>query len=593
MTFRKTGGLSSGVFAVSANGSVLRVPGVLDFTQCKPSVVRPKPAAPEHRSAVLRYRHRPRAGGSSEAAYTPVDPVYLVYHLEFAEAGRVIRVSSALVGFLCRVAAASMGRGGRLLVGGCPAATSRSISRGTQLKLEPRVVFSSNPDIRCQVRGCGAARVAGCFCAAHYDSTFAHGMLRRHIQRDSRASIMLSKGVRSELNIVFSEFDGFWRQVGQWLGGGGGALSGCRVRTLVVNHASDHVQTLATTDLSADRIAALAAYATHRLSQGSQSFYNALLAITYTRTQQERTAVLAARVARDLSRFRLSAAPAAEASGKLVCDAGIVTFRRMPVLPAVDGWVGRTDGGLLAATVIPGPDEVPTAVVFSVSALRVLSRVFGTVGEFSFTVRTGSMAPLPDDAIVLDAAAPLDLTRFMRHSGLERAELDLHVLTPAALSTTVLAAIIFHLRFRHVVFCGPRLGEHGIALPVFEAAERDPMVGFLWRCILDEAAARGTLRVDTGGDPLWRHGGVGFLDTFVAEKTPVRCTNVRCQHCTAESTWHTDHLLAEACFGQKGITMLPVCTLKGLQPFDPDRTRDAVELWRTLCEPELEVESYF
>ena len=504
----------------------------------------------------------------------------------------MIRISSALMAFLCRVSAAGMGRGGRLSVGGCPTVTSRSISRGTQLNLEPRVLFSSNPDIRCQVRGCDAPRVAGCFCAAHYDSTFAHGMLRRHIQRDSRASIMLSRGVRSEVGVVFSEFDAFWFQIGQWLGGGAGPLGAGQVRALVVNHASDYIQTLAATDLSADRIAALM-YATHRLSQGSQSFYNALLAVNYTRTQQERTAVLAARVARDLSRFRLFAVPAAEAAAKIACDVGIVTFRRMPVLPVVEGWVGRTDGGLLAATVVPGPDDVPTAVVFSVGALRVLSRVFGTVGDFSFTVRTGSLLPLPDGAIVLDAAAPLDLARFMRYSGLERAELDLHVLNPAALSTTVLAAIIFHLRFRHVVFCGPRLGEYGIALPVFENISRDPMVGFLWHCILNEASARGTLRVDTGGDPLWRHGGVGFLDMFVGEKTPVRCNDARCQQCTASSVWHTDHLMSEACFGQGSISALPGCTLRGVRPFQPDAVKAAVELWRTLCEPGLEVDSYF
>ncbi len=594
MSFRRTGGLNTGVFSRSAAGAVLKVPSVLDFTQSKPSVVCPTPTAvPGTASAVLRYRVRERrTDGTKCSEFIPVDPLYLAFHLEFSDSGCVIRVSSMLVAFLCRVAAANLGRGGRLSVGGCPALETRSVTRGTQLNFEPRVIFSAGPDAKCQVRGCRGKRVAGVFCADHYDSTFSHGMMRRQIQTSSRASVMLSHGVRSELNVLFSGFDSFWIQVGTWLSAGSHALSADRVRTLVVNHASDHVQKLATTTLSPDRIGGLM-FVTHRLSQGSQCFYNALMAVRYTRTQQERTGVLASRVAASIGRFRMHAAPVSDPTSRLFTDAGIVTFKRMPVLPVVEAWVGRADGGLLAATVIPGPDEAPTAVVFSVFSLRILSRIFARIGDFSFAVRTGSMRPLPRDAIVLDAAAPLNLRPYMRLSGIERAERDLHVVNPAALSSTVLGAIIFYLRFRHVVFHGPRLGEYGIAYPVFENIGLDPWVGFYWSCILDESAVRGTLRQDTGGDPLWRHEGRGFLDIFVDRKTPVRCTNAKCPHCGPTTSWHLDHLMAEACFGSDGIASLPPCALRGLCPFQTGETKAAIEFWRTLCEPTLEVHAYF
>lgn len=593
-TFRKRQ-LMSGPVVQTATGAVLSVTAVIDFTQSYPAPVsssEPRRPPPPHRSAVLRWNHRPAISAS---AYAPVDPVYLAFHVEFGEAGRALRVSSALVAFLCRCSAGSLGRRGRLRVGGCPAVTTRSVCRGSQLNFDPRVIFWQSVD-RCAVRGCAGTRIGGVFCADHFDSTFATGLTRKDIRRQSRASVMLSGGVRSELNIIFGDFDGFWCQIGAWIGRGTPAFGPGQVRALVVNHAVDYAPQLALTDLSPDRIAALVAYCTSPTYQGSQTFHNICLATHYLRELRDRRQALANRVGRALSRFRLFWAPLEDSAADFVLDNGIIPQPRMPVLPIIERFAGsgRPDG-ILCGTVVPGANDTPTAVVFSAAAVRILARVFGRIGDFSFTVVGGSLPPIPAGAAVLDAAAPLDLDAFRHLSSADRAKADLYVLSPAAVSTTVFDAILFQLRFRHVYFYGPAVGARGIALPTFEKPELDPMVGFYFACVCDEARERGTFRTHAGGDPLWRPGGPetpGFVDTFVGPSTPVRCTQ-KCPACSATSVYHTDALAAEACFGQAASELLPKCAREALEPYGAEVTQEAIDLWRTIVDPVLQTNEYF
>lgn len=594
-TFRKRQ-LMSGPVVQTANGAVLAVTAVIDFTQSYPAPIdpaEPRRPPPPHRSAVLRWNHRPAISAS---AYAPVDPVYLSYHIELGEAGRVARVSSALVAFLCRCSAGNLGRRGRLRVGGCPAVATRSVCRGSQLNFDPRLLLSQNVD-RCTVRGCGGTRVGGVFCADHFDSTFATGLTQKEIRRQSRASVMLSSGVRSELNIIFGDFDGFWSQIGAWIGCGTPALGPGAVRALVVNHAVDYVPQLALTNLSPDRIAALVAYCTSPTYQGSQTFYNVYLTTHYLRELRDRRQALANRVGRALSRFRLFWAPLDDSAADFVLDHGIICQPRMPVLPTIERFAdsGRLDG-IVCGTVVPGTNDTPTAVVFSAAAVRILARVFGRIGDFSFTVVAGSLPPIPAGAAVLDAAVPLNLDAFQHLSGADRAAADLHVVSPAALSTTVLDAILFRLRFRHVYFYGPGAGTRGIALPTFEKPELDPMVGFYFACICDEARERGTFRTHAGGDPLWRPGGPGtpgFVEAFVGPSTPARCTHQKCPACSATSVYHTDALAAEACFGESAAELLPKCAREALEPFGAEATQEAIGLWRTIVDPVLQNNDYF
>ena len=170
----------------------------------------------------------------------------------------------------------------------------------------------------------------------------------------------------------------------------------------------------------------------------------------------------------------------------------------------------------------------------------------------------------------------------MKYSGLDRANKVLYVLTPAALSPTVLHAIVFRLGFGTST-CGPRFGAGGIRLPVFASGTGDPTVGWLWLCILDEAASRGQIRSSGTGDPLWRRGGRGFLDTFVTAKVPGRCA-AGCAACTPTSSWHVDQLVAEAAFGEAAPALLPPCARTGTELFDMAEAKRAVRLWRTLCD---------
>ena len=100
--------------------------------------------------------------------------------------------------------------------GRSPAVCTRAVSRATELNLEPRSVFGGAP---CQVRGCGAARVAGVFCADHYDATFSGGLTRRDIRSRSKTSILVTPATKAEMKVIFGAFDGFWLSVCAWLGG--------------------------------------------------------------------------------------------------------------------------------------------------------------------------------------------------------------------------------------------------------------------------------------------------------------------------------------------------------------------------------------
>ena len=585
--------LMSGPVVHTAPGAVLSCSAVLDFTQSYPSTLKDKPPSPPYRSAVLRWNHRPAI---SATAYAPVDPVFLTNHLEFGDGGRVKRVSSALVAFLCRCSAGNLGRRGRLRVGGAPTAATRALTRGTQLFFLPRILFSTKAE-RCMYRGCKNSRVAGVFCADHYDSTFHKGLSRKDVRGQSRGSVMIGNSVKAELNIIFGDFEGFWVQIGAWLSSGTFPWSPGAVRTLVVNHGVDLVPHLAAlSTLSADRIAALIAYCTAPISQGSQTFYNVQVAVQFFRELRDRREVLAMRVGRSLARYRLFWCPLEDSACDFILDFGIIHHPRMPVVPAIEAFAasGQTDG-LVCATVVPGPHDVPTALVFSVPAARILSRIFGVIGDFSFSAVAGSLPPLPEGAVVLDAAETLDLGLFSHLSEAMRAETDLYVLTPAALSTTVLDAIVFRLRFRHVFFHGPLLGTNCIALPVFEKIEADPhMVGFYWACLVSEAKLRGTFRMHAGGDPFWRRDGVGspgFIDTFVAPETPVRCAQGSCRSCSATSMFHADALMAEACFGEQGLSLLPKCAALTFDPV-PGAVEEAIELWRTLVDPNIYYNDY-
>lgn len=567
----------------SLSGGVCVVPSVLDFTRSRPAVPKSTGGAggpggpgrvevPPHRSAVLRYRPTP------SGKMNPVDPTYLAFHLEFGDGGRVVRVSAALVGFVSRVCAAAAGSGGaRTAVGGSPAVCTRAVSRATELNLEPRSVFGGAP---CQVRGCGAARVAGVFCAAHYDSTFSGGLTRRDIRSRSKTSILVTPATKAEMNLIFGAFDGFWLSVCAWLGGP--AVSASRARAYVVNHGSDVIPRLALGTHSADRLAAIV-YCTHPVATGSQAFFNASLAVMYVRTLRERFGMVAKRAAHSLSEFQLVVTPEPDSGAALTRDQGIVTYLKMPVLPAVEGFVGHTIG-LLGATQVPDADERPVTAVFNMGALRVMARIFGSVGDFSFSVLAGSLE-LPADAHVIDAAEPLDLSRFSALTGADRADRVLYVLSPAALSTTVLWAIMARLAFKHVYFCGPIVGTGGIALPTFEDGAVDPVVGFYWACLVDEARVRGMFRCSGTGDPLWRspENSGGFLGTFVTPSTPVRCAS-GCRTCTPTSHWHTDRLLAEAAYGTASADILPRCLVAGIDRFPAGAVENHIQVWRTLCD---------
>lgn len=558
------------------SGAPCVVPSVLDFTRSRPAVPKgpgagPLPVPP-HRSAVLRYR--PALSGKM----SPVDPTYLAFHLDFGEGGRVVRISEALLGFVARVCAAAAGSGGtRTVVGGSPAVCTRAVSRGTELNLEPRSIFGGAP---CQVRGCGAARAAGVFCAAHYDSTFSGGLTRRDIRARSKTSILITPAVRAEMNLVFGPFDGFWLSVCAWLGGP--AVSKGRARAYVVNHAVDQVPRLSLGTHSADRLAAIV-YCTHPVAGGSQAFFNACLAVLYVRTLRERFGMLARRVAHSLSEFYLAVTPDTESGAAATRDQGIVTYLKMPVLPTVEEFVGHTIG-LLGATQIPDAEERPVTAVFNMGVLRVMARIFGSVGTFSFSVLAGSLE-LPAGAHVLDAAEPLDISKFSALTGADRADRVLYVVSPAALSTTVLWAIMTRLAFKHVYFCGPVLGAAGIALPTFEDGAADPVVGFYWACLVDEARVRGLIRCLGTGDPLWRHPpeSGGFLGTFVIPSTPVRCES-GCRTCTATSHWHTDRLLTEAAYGDEVSEVLPRCARAGIDRFQAEAVEQHIHVWRTLCD---------
>lgn len=562
-------GLKRPVLVFPLRGGPCTVPTTLDFTRSRPARAKdPVPPFPEQMGAALRFRLRATGRG-----YVPVDPALLAMHLEFGEGGRVVKVSEALVAFWGRVASACAGRGGRLLLGGDPAVTTRAVSRGTELNFEPRTLFCAK---RCHYRGCTHPVVAGVFCASHYDSTFFGGLGLHKVSQTAAGRV--HRSVTAEADLVFGDYDGFWSSLAGWLYSA--PLDPGRMRAFVVNHFADVLPSLAITTVSADRLSALV-HCSHPSVQGTQAFYNAQLAIHYIRTIRGSLSVLASNAAASLSTVYLYGIPRSKPGAGLLCDRGIIPCLRMPVLPKIEGFVGSR-AAMYCSTVVPDDGEVLVNVVFNVVALRVLSRVFGVLGTFSFTVLTGTLT-LPDKAIVLDASAPLDLAPYMRYTGLERADRVLHVLCPAALSPTVLHAIIFRLGFKHVYFCGPRFGSSGIRLPTFKDGAGDPTVGFLWRCILDEAESRGQIRSAGTGDPLWRQEGRGFLGTFVSETVPGRC-KAGCPSCSPTSSWHVDQLMAEAAYGTDAPALLPPCARTGTELFDASEADTAIRYWRTLCD---------
>ena len=118
-------------------------------------------------------------------------------------------------------------------------------------------------------------------------------------------------------------------------------------------------------------------------AQGTQSFYNAHLLVTFIRTLRTSLPVLAGNTARSLATMHLYGLPWGASGAQLLCDRGLVPFCKMPVLPKLEAFVGHR-AALFCSTVVPDLGEEPVAVVFYLVALCALSRIFGSLGEFSF-----------------------------------------------------------------------------------------------------------------------------------------------------------------------------------------------------------------
>ena len=387
MSYAKDG-IKRRVVVFPLSGGACTVPAVLDFTRSRPGAAKTGPAAvPTKTGAALRFR-----ATASGRSYVPVDPALLVLHLSFGEAGRICLVSEALALFIGRCCAVS-GAGGRkrLAVGGDPAVTTRAVCRGTELNAEPRAFFHAK---QCHVRGCTAPVVAGT-CAPPTTTLRCQGALSSGKRCSCRRCGARGRCRRAR--------PGVWRLRGP-LGVACrvalvGAADGRAARLYFVNHAVDALPLIAMGTASADWWRRWCTAPTPRRREHRRFTMRTCSSRLSGRSGPRCRCWPATR------RAVWRRCTSTGCRGRVRCAAA-VRPRPCPVLQ--DAGAAQARGvcwtpGALCSTVVPDLGEEPVAVVFNVVALCALSRIFGSLGEFSFTVLTGTLE-VPDGALVLDAA---------------------------------------------------------------------------------------------------------------------------------------------------------------------------------------------
>ena len=564
-------------FCFPVKGGPRLVPTISDFTRSQPGRPSSAPAgAPAHRGAPLRVRQA--KGGD----WVPVDPAFLLLHIEIGDGGAVVQLSQALAAFILQCCTDRPGK--RLRVAGPPAPATRAVRRVSEVSVELRCFFTTG---RCAVSGCGTPAEVGNFCPAHLDARFHNGLRLREAAVPPRGSLAAPARVAAEVAAIGHGFPGWWSAMAAWLVPGG-AHSAADARRFFVNWALDALPAIAVgTAASPDRLALLA-YAAPRKVQKVQTFLNAATTVQFLRGIQTRAPAAARDAAAALSQFGVYGLGLEDRAGALFRDRGLVPFLSMPVLPALlrRGWTGLA--GLVCATILPAvsSDQPDAVAVFSGTMALVMAHLLGFTGEFSFSVLHG---PPPDPpGPVLDAADPVSLRTHLASSGEARARSVLTVVNPAAMSPTVLAEIIFTLGYMHVRFCGPRLGRRGVRLPTFVAGgELEPAAGFLWGVIQAEAASRKLVTAPPAADA----GGVfadadapgNFLAAFVRETTPVRCSE-GCARCSATSGWHRDRLLMEFAFRDSPTARVPECAVLGVDTATNAEFSRALLFFRSICD---------
>lgn len=566
------------VFPVA--GGSRTVPRVLDFAKSRPGVPKHPPGfLPESRSSALRYR-------IVRDKLVPVDPAFLAFHLEIGSGGEVVGMTKTLAEFLasCSVVRQS----GRLAIGGNPNVGFRKVKRVSECVNNIHSFFLGQ---KCSFRGCDQPRGPGSFCGLHLDGALHDKLTAKEaVAYRSSNPLVCPLRILAEIKTVLGPFPALWRDIGAWLGTE--PVDPGRSRYFVANWALDTMAMLSLERHPVDRLAALA-YLGPPKTQRSDTFVNISMTVDHIRSIQYENRALAETVAIHLARFGVLTIPINDNRSSMIRDRGTIPYVHMPVMEKIQGRPPYTTGGLVCGTIVPvGAESALASCCFSATMLLVMAQIFGTAGQFSFSVVHG---PVPESAIdIFDAAAPNDVgSHYRRRSGAARAARTLYIVNPAALSAASMAAIIFDLQYKHVCFHGPRIGASGIRIPVF-GTSLDPIGGFIYAVLLEEARDRGTLRDCPGTDP--GHactpapaGVTPFLDVFVADCTEVRCDS-DCPHCTEEAWWHRDRLLAETSFGGTAEKFYPMCMKSGTDIFKPHEITAGIDVWRTLCDLTLTVD---
>jgi hypothetical protein len=571
---------SQPVYCFPLSGPPRTLPAVVDFARAQPGrPSRPPTGTPEHRSAALRVKE------GRDGEWIPVDPAFLILHLEVWHGGVVRNLSRTLWSFLCRCCIDRPGR--RIQVAGPPEPPTRVIKRTSELSIDAKTYFSAS---RCAVRGCGRGVVSGSFCDEHIDARFHNAISARDAVVPEKGSLAPPRRLAAEVRLIVSPkgFSGWWTALGQWVSSAP-PLTPDHARAFFVNWAVDVMPLIAMGDQSSDRLSLIARLAPPS-RQKTQTFLNIAMCTAYIRAVRASAPVLARSVADSLATMAVHLTPISDRMASRLCDRGIAPFISMPAFPAISRRGPTSVSGLLATTVLPqmSSEVPPMAVVFSASALLVMAQIFGTAGDFSFSVVHAP--PSQTNAPLVDAAQPLDLSKLLVVPASTRADQILTVANPAALSFTVMSEIIFTLRYKHVRFLGPRIGRAGIRLPTFSGrgGALDPTAGFVWRVILEEAASRGFVKTPPATDAglvfETRRGVQRFLDVFTHEEIPVRCT-AGCSRCSDHTSWHRDRLLTEAAFGAEASEQfVPDCARDGVDLFLPGTAEAAIAAWRNLTD---------
>ena len=236
------------VYCFPLSGSPRTLPTVADFARSQPGrPSRPPTGTPEYRSAVLRYKEVP-------GDWIPVDPAFLILHLELWHGGIVRRMSRALWSFICRCCVDRPGR--RLQIAGPPEPQTRVIKRTSELNLDAKTYFSAS---RCAVRSCGRKVVSGSFCDEHLDARFHNGILGRDAAVPEKGSTAPPSRVAAEVRAIISPkgFSGWWTALGRWISGAP-PVSAEHARFYFMNWAVDAMPVVALGEQSSDRLALLA-----------------------------------------------------------------------------------------------------------------------------------------------------------------------------------------------------------------------------------------------------------------------------------------------------------------------------------------------